>query len=200
MYETNTVAAENQEAQDATPEVPEILLEVTIGSEGGFKLKESIRTKGKKKGELDYLLVPEGDYIAWITRVRKGVGEANFDAWLQKHLRQACRDATADALNAGNGEISDVAWTGKFVEQFVPSTRKSGEGVAELREKQHELFAQLNPLLLKQVEYTKNNQQMPPEEHNEMLQLLVAYQELGTKLEKKSRKGKTAATTTAAAA
>lgn len=190
-----------QEAQDQaeTPEVQDTVetTEIVGVSTDTFRCRGTTVKKGKGKGRVAFFYEPnEGESLrSFHDRIRLVVGEENYDKCVQAEvIRKACNDATVQALQtAEDGKVSDVALSKAFCEWYLPSTRRSGVHIKDLREKAQEIFGELNPLLIRHFQHKPGEEgSLSEEEHNKMLQLTLEYSDLNTKIEEKSRKGKTA--------
>lgn len=179
---------------DSTVEAPEASapaderFNIQFPSGRTFTTLQGVHTKGKAKGhprvnfDLD---LSKADPFA---ELRSEVGLENWNRELASMIRSKCADATSDAIAENKeGLLEDTVWAKKFLEQWVPSTRRSGVGVKELRAKMAGIFNELNPLLIKQ---TKTPTQMTATETNRLLTLLADYSDLNEKVEERSRKGK----------
>lgn len=177
--ETPEVAAEQQDRE----------LDVTLGA-SSEKLIETTHKKGKTAGQLAYFLKVNLEGSDPFAAIRTAVGKDNFNrAILAEVVRPACNDATHDALSEvdeKNVEFTTALWAAKFVEQFIPGARRSGVGIKQLREKQMEIFNELNPFIVRLAK----GESLSQDENNRYLTLLVDYQELSEKIEKSARKGK----------
>ena len=141
--------------------------------------------KGKYKGRDQYFLKLNLEEAAPFSRILTAVGKINFNREIAALVRDKCRDATADAKD-DKGEVTDVAWAKAFGEQWEPGSRGSGTGIKFLREKKMEVFAQLNPFIIKLAQGT----QLSQDDNSRYLTLLADYSDLDTKIEEKSRTGK----------
>lgn len=194
--------SEQTQAEVASPEVPEVPDSVEKITLEGVTSQEfdSLLTSGKKgkaKGKVQLFIQPfEGETLyAFHMRVRQVVGEENYDKCCQAEvIRRACLDATTQAIQSSeNGQLSDVGFSNAFTQWFLPATRRSGVHIKDLREKAQEIFSELNPLLLRHFQFKPGQEgSLNEAEHNRMLQLTLEYSDLNTKIEEKSRKGKTA--------
>lgn len=162
-----------------------------------FRCRGTVIKKGKGKGRAAFFYEPnEGESLGeFHARIRSVVGEENWDKCVQAEVvRKACNDATVQAIQtAEDGKVSDVALSKAFVEWYLPSTRRSGVHIKDLREKAQEIFSELNPLLIRHFQHKPGEDgALNEDEHNRMLQLTLEYSDINTKIEEKSRKGKTA--------
>lgn len=198
--------AENAEVQDntpTTPEVPDTVQEIQIG-ENVFSIVGTTHKKGKSKGEPAFFLKQpdDGNFEPLFADIAEAVGKENwYKTVYAEVVRQACNDATKQAIaTAADGKVSDAGWAKAFQEYFLPSTRRSGVHIKDLREKAMEIFGELNPLLARHFEVEKlptgePNPKYNPlstQEHNRMLQLTLEYGDVNNKIEERSRKGKAA--------
>jgi hypothetical protein len=164
---------------------------ISIGNQDFVVIGDTV-PKGKSKGRLRYNLKPEPNYPDFFKRIGKAVGEENFfKCVFAEVIRRACNDATLQAISESkDGKVSDVAFGKAFTDWFLPSTRRSGVHIKDLREKAQELFSELQPLLLRHFQYKPGEEgSLDEQEYNRMLQLTLEYSDLNTKIEDKSRKG-----------
>lgn len=182
---------ENQETQqaEAAPEVVQDTKEdIQFPSGRVFETLQGVHTKGKAKGNIRIILNLDLSRPDPFSDLKAEVGVENWNREIMALIREKCNDATHDAVaESTDGIPEDTVWARKFLEQWVSSTRRSGVGVKQLREKLGELFQELNPLLMKQAKAPK---EMTAEETNRLLTLLADYGDLNEKIEARSRKGK----------
>lgn len=165
-------------------QVEDVISDIQIGPKV-HKLRETEIKKGKGKGNILYLIEVDLSKPDAFKDIVESVGLANWNRTVYAQVvRQACKDATHDAMK--DGEVADVDWAREFIEQFVQDNRRSKVGVKQLREKQAELFQEVQPLMLKQA----HGEKLTPEQNNRLLELLAQFGELNAKLEDLGKKGK----------
>jgi len=192
MAENKTT--ETPSTEPTVAEVPDTKDPIQIGEET-FTVIGTTLKKGKGKGRLAYYLDPIPNYHDFFLRLREAVGAENWDKCVYAEVvRKACNDATLQAISqAEDGKPSDVGLAKAIIEWFLPSTRRSGVHIKDLREKAQEIFSELNPLLLRHFQHKPGEEgSLDESEHNRMLQLTLEYSDINTKIEEKSRKGKKA--------
>lgn len=190
----DSTATVSPDLEPKVQEVPDTEDPIEINDQNFIVIGTTMK-KGKGKGRLAYYLKPEPDHTAFFARLREAVGPENWDKCVYAEVvRKACNDATLQAINQSeDGKPSDVALAKAIVEWFLPSTRRSGTHIKDLREKAQEIFSELNPLLLRHFEKKPGEPgSLSEDEHNRLLQLTLEYSDINTKIEEKSRKGKTA--------
>jgi len=155
---------------------------------------ETAHKKGPSKGELQILLDVDFNKTSKIEMPEafcltlRAVGPENFWPCLYRDcIRKICNDATHASIDPDTGKSSEVGFTQAYYEGFLPARlQKGGAKKSELLEKQREIMAEMQPLMI--VEINKSRP-LTDEEKAKMLSLLADYGDINEKLEKKSRKG-----------
>lgn len=187
------MADENTIQDNPAPEVketPKTPVELPIRGTN-FAGVQTEHTKGKAKGKLAiFLTFDKFDDLHMYDSLATAVGAENWNKCIYSELiRKACNDATHESITE-SGDVSDVDWGNKFAEWFLPATRRSdGGGIKALREQQQEIMTELTPVL---PELAKGNLKPGTPEHMRVLSLLADLEEVNSKIETKSRKGKKA--------
>lgn len=155
----------------------------------GVKLTliETTHKKGRAKGNIAYFVKTDMSAPDPFADIKKIVGVETFNrAVMQYVIRPNCNDATHEAKDPETGQVSDVNWVNAFAEQFLPTSRKSGTGIKALREKAQEILENLQPFMLRLA----HKEQLPPEDNNRYLQLVVEYADVQEAIQSKQRTGK----------
>lgn len=185
---------ESQEVQETQDEFSTITME---GQE--FTLRGHTPAKGKAKGRLQLLLEPEKDetgaldYDELFAKLKAVVGEENWNKTIYAEVvRQACLDATQEAIKASTDGIPhDDDYEASFKAYYLPTTRRTGEHIKDLRARVGVIMAEVAPMLLR-LNTPADAPNANPLSEEEMLRCTVLMEEftaLTVKIEGKSRKG-----------
>lgn len=202
--ETPDTENEAQETQE-TPETTETPVEqdsfdTIVINEIPFTLRGTKQKKGKVKGKLLCILEPDKapdgslDYQALFDKLAQAVGKENwFKTVFAEVVRQSCLDATTQALKASEDGIPhDEDYAQGIIQYYLPSTRRTGEHVKDLRERAMAIYAEAAPMLLRLHTPADSPDYRPltPEEQNRCVTLMEEFTTINQKLEDKSRTGK----------
>ena len=154
-----------------------------------FPAVDTEQSKGKNAGEPIVVLNFPVDNSEIFTKFAEAVGLQNFWSTVFKEvIRPACLDASSSAIDEATGKIEESAYCAALIEEFLPSSRKaSGPSKKDLLELQSGIWAQLTPYISKQ-----QKGQLSQDEKMAFARLISEAEDVATKLESKTRKGKKA--------
>lgn len=154
---------------------------------------------GEAKDKQDFKVRPEIDTKLSdpFVIVKTVVGVENFNREVTKLIWEIADDAASESLDT-NGQFHMPTLLLKFVEGFLPGSRKSGGGKRQLQEQISELQLKLQPFMARTLSMMKERtlpvekrtaKPFTSEEEMVMTQYLIKMTELSQALEKKERKG-----------